>query len=80
MERTTQAQLESLVDRINDIKGLKDVQYNTVGGYLLDGAYGGWKLVKVTNESGGQTDITSGYAPKKELYYQIRAFLSGLES
>lgn len=71
-----------MLDRINDKAGFEGVpvQYNTVGAYALDYAYGGVKLVKIVSEGGGQTNITCGYDTKKECYYQMRAFLAGMEA
>lgn len=73
--RVTKKDLESLVNELNKAKGFDpaDVKYNTVGAYQLDWAYGGVKLVKITNSGGGQTNIsTGGYGTKKELYLFLR--------
>jgi hypothetical protein len=78
MERTTLKQLECMVDRINAVKGFDKPEYNTIGSYHLSGAYGGYQLQKVCNEAGGIHAITSGHIPKRELYYQLRAYLDGL--
>ena len=78
--------LENLVDRINDIAGTPkehcsriDGKFKAnIGNYYLSGAYGGWKLEQVVNEGGGCTSITNGFVPKKDLYYEMQAFISGL--
>lgn len=73
--RITRKDLESLVNELNEAKGFdpKSVQYNTVGAYQLDYAYGGVKLVKIASPSGGQTNVsTGGYGTKKELYIFLR--------
>ena len=78
--RIKQKDLEDLVGIINIIKGFDNPKYSEVGSYVLAYAYGGVQLQKYTNTSGGVNTITSGFVPKKELYYQIRAFIEGLTS
>lgn len=79
--KITQRDLEAVLKRINSKAGHGEApKYSTIGAYLLDGAYGGWKLAQYCNEHGGQRDITSGFCPKKELYYQMHAFLNGMEA
>jgi hypothetical protein len=79
--KITQKDLEAVLRRINLKAGFTgDKLYSTPGAYLLDGAYGGWKLAQYCNEHGGQRDITCGFSPKKELYYQMHAFLNGMEA
>lgn len=79
MNRITQKDLESVLSRINKVKGFGDKpKYSTPNSYGLDGAYGGWKLVQYVNDKGGERNITHGYLPKKELYYQMQAYLNGL--
>lgn len=79
MERITQGMLERQTACINEIKGIKDVQYNTIGGYLLDYAYGGVSLYEVINEHGGVNDVFScGHVPKRELFNRICAYLKGM--
>jgi hypothetical protein len=75
--RITQKDLELLVNELNEAQGFvpENVQYNTVGAYKLDYAYGGVKLVKIVSAGGGQTNVSSGgYGTKRELY----TFLRGL--
>lgn len=81
MERITQAHLEGVLRRINRTAGFGDnPKYSTPGAYCLDYAYGGVKLAQYCNEGGGQRDITCGFNPKKETYYQMLAYCSGLEN
>ena len=80
MERITKDQLQYKVDLINKAKGITDPAYNKVGSYLLSGAYGGWQLEKVCNVNGGVNNITQGFISKRELYYQLRAYLDGINS
>lgn len=49
-----------------------------VGRYWVQGAYGGWKLVQIINEGGGERSITSGYVSKRELYSLIHAYREGM--
>jgi hypothetical protein len=72
-----QKDLEILVDRLNTNNGIKDAKHNTPNSYQLDMAYGGYKLVKVCNESGGVSTISSGgYGTKRELYNQIMTVIN----
>ena len=90
MNRITMKCLEALIQRINrtaktpltycEVNENKSIKKINIGHYHLDSAYGGWKLVQTDNESGGIRTITHGYISKKELYYQLLAFISGLES
>ena len=49
-----------------------------VGRYWVQGAYGGWKLVQIVNEGGGERSITQGYVSKRELYSLIHAYREGM--
>ena len=88
MERITQKTLQAVVDRINRTAGTPFTPYRKsgekfvaeIGNYHLDYAYGGVKLVQMSNESGGIRTITTGFVPKRELYNQLHAFLNGLEA
>ena len=51
-----------------------------IGHYCLDGAYGGWKLVRTMNDGGGIDEITYGFVSKRELYDLINAYIKGVES
>lgn len=77
--------LEFLVKRINQVSGSPETYGQrdslnkftaNVGHYYLDQAYGGNKLVRTDNESGGIREISSGgFITKKELYNQIHGML-----
>lgn len=76
--RITQKDLERVCERLNQKAGFEKVEWNTIGSYKIDGAYGGVSLHKVTSEGGGITDVFScGHVPKKDLYYRMQAFLAG---
>ncbi len=50
-----------------------------VGNYHLSGAYSGWALHRMTNESGGIRDVfRCGHVSKKELYGRMQAYMDGL--
>jgi len=66
-ERVSRKQLEALIDELN--RGSR-------GRYKLGGAYGGWKLEQTYTDTSGRSDVTYGYAPKKELYYNLLGILS----
>jgi hypothetical protein len=88
MNRITQKDLEYLVKRINEvtdspIKSWRETgkgRYKVnIGNYHLDYAYGGIKLVRMYNEGGGISTIsTGGYNTKRELYNWMQAFLAGI--
>ena len=88
MERITEKQLQGMVDRLNRLAGTPLTPYLRVDGksvpqakcYHLDGAYGGVALHQMCDDGTGVHDIFGGHMPKRELYYRIHAFISGLEA
>jgi hypothetical protein len=91
MDRITQKDLEILRDRINKATNSPLEPYSkdeptgrlwsNVDHYHLDYAYGGVKLARMVNQSGGITVIsTGGYGTKRELYNWMQAFLAGLSA
>lgn len=54
--RITAKELDVMVDRINRRNGIKDATYKTVGAFVIDHAYGGYRVCKIVNASGGQSD------------------------
>ena len=85
MNRITQRDLESTVSIINRTTGNQEKSWGgpgqaNIGNYHLDYAYGGVKLIQMTNEHGGCRDILRcGYTTKRLLYGLLCAFLEGLE-
>ena len=81
--------LQEMVDQINDITGHDKDPYDhskkgcnpNTGTYLIDSAYGGVQLVRMSLTKGcsGQSDITSGFNTKKDLYEKIKGILTGLK-
>ena len=86
--RITSKDLEILCKRINEITGNKLEPYTrdenrnkaNIGTYYIDMAYGGNKLVQISNDGGGVNEITYGYVSKRELYNSMQAYKSGLET
>ena len=85
--RIKQRDLESLVERINEITnspktyGTRDENgfRSHIDHYHLDYAYGGVKMVRAMNDGGGIDVIsTGGYGTKRELFNWLHAFISGL--
>ena len=88
--RITKKQLESLVKYINELTGNPNEPYTrdesgkytaNIGNYHLDGAYVGWRLVQMVNESGAITNVlSSGYIPKRQLFNELHAFIQGINT
>lgn len=85
MNNITKENLERAVMYLNKIAGTPEKPWEqkdgkmvaNIGCYFLDGAYGGYKIVQMVNESGGERSITQGYLPKRELYNLIHAYKDG---
>ncbi len=53
----------------------------TIGVYVIDGAYGGWELHRISTPGGGVSDVfRCGHVSKRDLYNRMRAFIDGLEA
>ena len=81
--RTTQAQLQAVVDRINRITGSPLTPYTdgkiNIGNYHLSGAYGGVCLHRMHNDGGGvSSPLSTGHIPKRDLLNLMFAFIEGL--
>lgn len=84
--RITRKDLERAVKALNEQTGhavdawrrVGDRNIANVGTYVVDGAYGGWKVCQIVSESGGEKEITSGYRPARETLAQLRAFSDGI--
>lgn len=88
--------ITGLVDRLNREVGAEPKPYRdateaekaagfhgvgNIGTYYVEGAYGGHKLVQITNYSGGVRDVLgTGYVSKRELYRAIGAYLDGIDA
>ena len=69
-ERITMKHLEFQLRILNEHFGIKDPKWNTVGHFYVEQAYGGYRLVRVMNEGGGERDI-SKRGTKREIYEQL---------
>jgi len=56
-----------------------DATPGAIGSYVLERAYGGWQLQRLSNDYGAVAEITYGYIPARELFAQIHAFRRGYE-
>jgi hypothetical protein len=79
--------LESRVKYLNKITNSPETSYTrsgdkitaNIGNHYLDGAYSGYTVDRMCNESGGVTEIFSGHMPKRDLYNKLNAYISGIE-
>ena len=87
-ERITLKHIQNVLDRINIATGNPTEGWTrqpdgtfkcNVGTYVLDQCYGGVRLAQLCSDGGGERDIT-GFGTKREVYYQMRAFLAGVET
>ena len=86
--KITITDLNRAIDRLNRRTGNPLEPYtrtgeNTVksnaGCFVLDGAYGGYKLSQIV-DGGGQRDVLRvGYKSKRDTYNLIHAFVDGIE-
>lgn len=83
--RITKKDLENVAEHLNHITGNPDKPYYrdndgkyhaNIGCYVLDWAYGGVALDRISTEGGGVTEII-GRGTKRETYYAIHAFIDG---
>ena len=89
-DRVTTTELQRIVARINRITGSPETPWvrddagnprANIGNYHLDGAYGGYALHRMTNESGGADDIFRvGHVSKRQLRDLMFAFIDGLHA
>ena len=88
MARAKMEHLNTRLDFLNIITGSPRKPWERVDGrnvaqvgcYVISGGgYGGYKLCRITNEGGGQKDITKA-GTKLELYELMGAFISGVEA
>jgi hypothetical protein len=83
--RVTKSMLQSQCNTINNLKGTP-LEYSSrinsqfksnIGNYHLYQAYGSIALHQTMNEGGGIKEIFS-LTTKKDLFYQLQAFIRGL--
>jgi hypothetical protein len=85
MNRVTEKQLQSVVDRLNRITASPAAPYidgkAQIGNYHLSHAYGGVCLHRMHNENGGvSSPLSTGHITKRELLGLLYAFINGIES
>lgn len=87
MTRITEAQLQSMCDRINRTLGTPLAAYTkqadgtyapNANAYLIEYAYGGTSLQQMMPTGTGQRAISGGFRPKRELLEFMHAFLAGV--
>ena len=90
MNRITNKQLENQLDIINQITTGSAAAHTfgpdknaprwraIPGAYAIDQSYGGVKLVRYSNEGGGQSEITPYRLSKRELYYVMQGIINTL--
>lgn len=87
MHRITERDLEAVVERINRMLDKPLVPWSrrdgklvaNIGNYHISLAYGGAALHQTVSEGGGIRDVfSSGHIPKRELYYQMQSFITGI--
>lgn len=88
MKRITEKQLQNRVDYLNELTGSPMEPYSrlpdgtlkaNIGNFLIDGAYDGWKLVRMNNKSGGVEVIIEGYRPRRELLQLLEVYIMGID-
>ena len=90
MARITLCDLENKIKYLNQITKNEVVDFNSnldglimkwnVGTYTLDRAYGGHKLIQITNSGGGCRDVLrTGFTTKRNLYNNIDSYIRGIE-
>jgi hypothetical protein len=78
--------LNNKIDYLNDITDNDRKPYtlgkgSNIGTYYLSMAYGGHKLEQIVNKGGGCKDVLyTGFTTKKNLYYNICSYISGIEN
>jgi hypothetical protein len=89
MNRVSMKELEFLAKQINEACGTPTECWTkqpdgtfkaNIGCYHLAGAYSGYALECIHNESGGVVTVLGGFMPKRELAGKMRAFLHGIHT
>ncbi len=94
MQRTTEAHLQAVCDRINRVTGNALTPYTetvhpdgkktyaaNLGNYHLSHAYSGVSLVRMQNQGGGISNVFGcGHITKRDLADRMHAFLAGFDA
>lgn len=90
-QRITDTDLRILCERLNKLTGSPEQPYAyedrpggdlvaQVGNFHISYAYGGARLHRMSNTSGGvTTPLNTGHVSKRELWEKIHAFMLGIE-
>lgn len=85
--RITIKNLDGLCDRLNEVTGNPTEAYTRIdnrnkanpGNYHISGAYGGYALHQVANDSGGTHDTLGlGHVSPRQLWDAMHCFLKGI--
>lgn len=89
MTRITDKMLEARIAELNHLTGGAAAPWTkgtdgrlraNIGNYYLDAAYGGVNLAQMVTDGGGITcPLGQGMRPKRELYGQLEAMLTGVK-
>lgn len=86
MNRITEKMLQIRIDYLNEVTGSpsqpwtrdESGTYSNIGNFHMSHAYGGVALHRMSNKSGGVSDVfSSGHMPKRELFDKICAYIDG---
>jgi len=86
--RVTIKTLRELVDALNEQTGNPAKVWSTdengnnkahISAYVLDAAYGGYRLCQIVSAGGGERDLTPR-GTARECADQIRAFMAGIQT
>lgn len=87
----TETMLQRKVDELNRLTNSPMEPYKfseadgrhvaQIGNWHISGAYGGFQLHRMVNESGGVTTspLNTGYVTRRQLYETVEAFIKGME-
>lgn len=92
MTKITEQHLDDVVARLNRVAGTPATPYTKHAdgsftanalNYHLSKAYGGVMLAQMSNKpgyTGISTPLGAYHRPKRELYYQLQAYIAGMEA
>lgn len=81
MRLITERELYAAVERLNaTVNGEPKPERNAPGTYFLQGAYGGWQVLRTAINGRGCESVTYGYVSKPALYDLIHAYIRGYEA
>ena len=84
MERITKKHLDAQAERINRLTNSPLTRWGddgkmNIGHYYVSCAYGGYSLVRIVTEGGGESSpLYTGHVPARELSGLMYAFIYGL--